>query len=108
MLEKDVDACIVRLALDLGLADYPTEVLVGEKYPVTIKWPEDFKAWDFKKSLQGLMFALMALHQNKPDSCVIITVAVARLAESLKHLQSLTVGGLKAVVDEKENIPPLV
>lgn len=61
MLEKDLDACVVRLALDIGVADYPEEVLVGEKYPVTIKWPENFKAWNFKMTLQGLMFALMAL-----------------------------------------------
>jgi hypothetical protein len=39
---------------------------------------------------------------------VILTVAVARLAESLKHLQSLVVGGLKAEVDEKENVEPKV
>jgi hypothetical protein len=51
MLEKDVDACIVRMALDMGVANYPEQVNVGEKYPVTIKWPEKFQAWDFKMSV---------------------------------------------------------
>lgn len=74
----------------------PEGVNPEEKVPLRLEWPNEFKAWEFSKSIQCVLFASIAMQQGREDAAVALTVAVARVIESMKHLQSLTVGGLKA------------
>ena len=61
LYEKEIDVCAIRIALDIGLLTMPEGVNPEEKVPLRLEWPNEFKAWEFSKSIQCILFASIAM-----------------------------------------------
>lgn len=92
MFEKDVDVCLARIGIDLGILSPPSFASPEDTANVSFKWGEKFDRWDVEQVLNTLLFAMMTIHQRKEDAPIISTVAIARLLAYIKYMYELASG----------------
>lgn len=86
LFETNVKTCIARMASDLKLVHHETIGTIETGSHIRLKWNTKFEDHDSKEALASLLFALMALTEDREDKHVICTVAIGRLLANLKYL----------------------
>ena len=61
MFEKEIDVCLARIGIDLGILPTPSFSGPEDTANISFKWSEKFDKSDFEQVLNSLLFAMMSI-----------------------------------------------